>query len=194
MPARRRPNRTARGRAAHPKTLHDLIPDPANARRHTDRNLASVSDSLDHVGAARSIVIDEKGVILAGNATAAVAKDKGLKLKVIDVDGKTLVAVRRSGLSKSAKTALALYDNRSAELAEWDEDALRALQTSGFDLSGLWNEDELAKLLEHGDDDPPEVKTVEQWAVLVFCRDEREQQAFIAQMLKEKRKCRALMS
>lgn len=49
--------------------LDDLIPDPRNVRRHPDRNLNMVEQSLREVGAARSIVVDEEGTILAGNAT-----------------------------------------------------------------------------------------------------------------------------
>jgi hypothetical protein len=41
--------------------LRDLKPDPQNARKHTSRNVAMVVDALQEVGAARSIVIDEKG-------------------------------------------------------------------------------------------------------------------------------------
>ncbi len=58
--------------------LRDLNPDPQNARKHTARNVAMVVDALQEVGAARSIVIDEKGVILAGNATIKAAGRGGL--------------------------------------------------------------------------------------------------------------------
>src|SRR3712207_7680692 len=36
---------------------------------HSDRNVELIVDSLHEVGAARSVVIDEGGVVLAGNAT-----------------------------------------------------------------------------------------------------------------------------
>ena len=49
--------------------IGELKPDPKNARRHNPRNVGMIVDSLRAVGAARSIVIDEKGNILAGNAT-----------------------------------------------------------------------------------------------------------------------------
>jgi hypothetical protein len=58
------------------------------------------------------------------------------------------VAVRRTGLSKAQKARLALFDNRSAELADgWDIGALKALQADGVDLSNLWRDDELSELL-----------------------------------------------
>lgn len=49
--------------------LEDLIPDPCNARSHPKRNLALLGASLHEVGAAHSILVDEDGMVLAGNAT-----------------------------------------------------------------------------------------------------------------------------
>jgi DNA modification methylase len=127
--------------------LSSLTPDPQNARRHSERNLAAIQASLQAVGAARSIVIDETGTILAGNATVEAAGTLGLtRVRVIDTDGTDLVAVRRTGLTPDQKRTLALYDNRTAELADWDPDVL-ALLADDLDLSGLWEPDELADLI-----------------------------------------------
>jgi ParB-like chromosome segregation protein Spo0J len=106
-------------------TLADLKPDPANARKHNPRNVGMIEKALGEVGAARSIVIDEDGVILAGNATVEAAANAGMeRVQVVDADGETIVAVRRTGLTPEQKTKLALYDNRTAELAEWDAEVL----------------------------------------------------------------------
>lgn len=134
-------------RSANPKTLKDLVADPHNARRHTDRNLAMIAESIETVGAARSIVIDEGGRVLAGNATRLKAQEKGLKLKVVDADGKTVIAVRRRGLDATQKTALALYDNRAAELAEWDGAVLRGLIEAGVPLATFFRDEELEIIL-----------------------------------------------
>jgi ParB-like chromosome segregation protein Spo0J len=77
--------------------LGDLKPDPQNARKHTPRNVAMIVDAFQEVGAARSIVIDEKGVVLAGNATIRAASQAGLaRVKVVDADGSEIIAVRRT--------------------------------------------------------------------------------------------------
>jgi hypothetical protein len=129
------------------KTLADLKQDQSNRRAHTARNLAMITDSLRAVGAGRSIVIDENDTILAGNATVRAASDLGLtKVQTIDVDADTIVAVRRSGLSDKEKRDLALYDNRSAELAEWDVDQLKNDQEEGADLATFFSNDELQDL------------------------------------------------
>jgi DNA modification methylase len=127
--------------------LTSLLPDPRNARRHTDRNLGLIVDALREVGAARSIVVDETGVVLAGNATVEAAQQAGIdQVRIVEADGDELIAVRRSGLTPEQKRRLALLDNRTAELAEWDTEMLASL-AEDTDLSGLWEEDELANLL-----------------------------------------------
>lgn len=143
---RKRPAGNVGGQAA--MRIQDLTPDPQNARRHGERNVGAIVAALQEVGAARSIVIDEAGVIRAGNATVKAALEAGLsKLKVVDVDGDTLVAVRRSGLSPEQLERLALFDNRAAELAEgWDPEVLAELQAQGVSMEGLWTGAELAAL------------------------------------------------
>jgi hypothetical protein len=136
-------------------SLADLVPDRRNARRHTARNLAQIEAALTEVGAARSIVIDEDGTILAGNATVQAASQVGIeKVRIIETDGTELVAVRRTGLTPEQKRRLALFDNRAAALAEWDAGVLAALADE-IDLSALWEDDELAAILAQAS--PPEV-------------------------------------
>ena len=105
--------------------IKDLVPDPENARQHTPRGVGMIVDSLQEVGAARSIVIDENNVILAGNATVEAAGEAGItKLKIVEADGETIIAVRRTGLTPAQKRKLALYDNRTGELSDWEEKTL----------------------------------------------------------------------
>lgn len=104
--------------------------DPANARKHGEKNLDAIKSSLRRFGQQKPIVVDANGVVRAGNGTLAAAKSLGWKK----------IAVVRSPLSGSEATAYAIADNRTAELAEWDEDILA--QT----LSALEEEDrELAR-------------------------------------------------
>jgi DNA modification methylase len=128
--------------------LSDLVADPQNRRRHNARNLGMVTAALQEVGAARSVVIDEDNVVLAGNGVTEAALAAGFtRVRVVEAAGDELVAVRRSGLSPSQKRALAIYDNRTAELAEWNPDQLQADLEAGLDLSPWFSETELAKLV-----------------------------------------------
>jgi hypothetical protein len=135
-------------RVKTPKHIKDLIPDPKNRRKHNPRNLGMLTDALHKVGAARSIVIDEQNEILAGNGVVEAAADAGItKVQVVEADGNTIVAVRRTGLTPEQKRQLAIYDNRTAELAEWNLEQLQADALANEDLSPFFGDEELAKLL-----------------------------------------------
>jgi DNA modification methylase len=129
--------------------------DPANVRRHGEKNLAAIKASLNRFGQQKPIVVDADGVVRAGNGTLAAAKALGWKeIKVV-----------RSTLAGSEATAYAIADNRTAELAEWDDDALAqtlaALQiededlavATGFDVSDI---DRLTAPDEVTEDEVPE--------------------------------------
>jgi ParB family chromosome partitioning protein len=107
-----------------------------------------VVDALHKVGAARSIVIDEDNVILAGNGVTEAAAEAGItKVRVIEADGNELIAVKRTGLTAEQKRQLAIYDNRTAELADWDLDQLREDLANGDDLKAFFSDDELDRLI-----------------------------------------------
>jgi DNA modification methylase len=128
-------------------SINDLQNDPKNARKRTDRSSKLIKESLQKFGAARSIVIDENNRILAGNGTIAGAKAAGIKnLKVIETDGKEIIAVKRTGLSEDEKIGLALADNRTSDLSEWDLDMLEELSQE-HDLNPWFDNDDLKELL-----------------------------------------------
>lgn len=141
----------AEGQQTRLTHIQELKADPSNRRRHNARNIRMVTDALRGVGAARSIVIDEDGVILAGNGTIEAAAEAGItRVQVVEADGETIIAVRRRGLSVEQKRALALYDNRSSELATWDLSQLQADVDAGLNLDPFFDATELADLLGAG--------------------------------------------
>src|SRR5262245_49319283 len=106
-----------------------------------------IARSLQEIGAARSIVIDEANIILAGNGVASAAPLAGLhKVRTVEAEGDEIIAVRRRGLSAEDKAKLALYDNRAGELSAWDPEALRSLEAAGLDLSPFFDAAELEAL------------------------------------------------
>ena len=128
-------------------SINDLQNDHKNARKRTDRSSKLIKESLQKFGAARSIVIDENNRILAGNGTIAGAKAAGIKnLKVIETDGKEIIAVKRTGLSEDEKIGLALADNRTSDLSEWDLNMLEELSQE-HDLEPWFDNDDLKELL-----------------------------------------------
>jgi DNA modification methylase len=131
-----------------PVHIKDLVPDPANRRQHNPRNIGMVVDALHAVGAARSIVIDEDNVVLAGNGVLEAAGEAGItRLRVIEADGQEIIAVRRSGLSEAQKRHLAIADNRSAELAQWNAAQFKDDLGNGLDFAKFFSPEELAAIL-----------------------------------------------
>ena len=141
-------------------SINNLKSDHKNARKRTDRSATLIAESLKRYGAARSIVIDEDGRILAGNGTVEGAKKAGIdKVRIIEAEGDELIAVRRTGLTEDEKVGLALADNRSSDLSEWDNDMLRQLSEE-HDITPWFEDDELlAEVLEtvEGNTDPDDV-------------------------------------
>jgi hypothetical protein len=181
-----------------PAHIKDLVPDPENRRQHNPRNLGLVVDALHQVGAARSIVIDEDNVILAGNGVTEAAAEAGItRVRVIEADGQELIAVRRVGLSPEQKRALAMYDNRAAELAEWNVEQLQADASAGLDLKPWFSDQELAKLnvapAADGDGAESQLGGLE-YRIIVECRDEGQQVDLLRRFEEEGLSCRALIS
>ena len=127
-------------------SIKDLKHDHKNARRRTDRSSTLIAESLKRFGAARSIVIDEDNRILAGNGTIEGAKAAGIKnIRIIETDGTEIIAVRRTDLSEDEKVGLALADNRTSDLSEWDGAMLHQLSEE-HDISAWFDKKELDEL------------------------------------------------
>ena len=100
--------------------VSDLHPDPANARRHDARNVAAIARSLERFGQRRPLIVapGNRGelVVVAGNGTLEAARLLGwTDILVTDVP---------ADWDADRARAYALADNRTAELATWDEDLL----------------------------------------------------------------------
>lgn len=130
--------------------IDQLKQDPINARAHSEANIEAIGTSIETVGPARPVLLDEDCVILAGNGTQIAAIRKGLKkVKIIDVDGMTLVAVRVKGLSMAQKRYLSVTDNRTADMATWKPEIIQKLIDDGFGqvVNAVWYPVELDALL-----------------------------------------------
>ena len=121
-------------------SIGDLTPDPNNARRRDDRALQAIAASLDRFGQQKPVVVSADGTILAGNGTVAAAQ----------LLGWDTVDVVRTDLTGDEAAAYAIADNRTADLAGWDEGQLVASLReweADLQLAAGFNDDELAQLL-----------------------------------------------
>jgi len=94
--------------------IDTLVYDPANVRQHNEKNIEAIKASLSRFGQQKPIVVDADGVVRAGNGTLIAAKSLGW----------SSIQVVRTELRGAEATAYAIADNRTAELAEWDDEAL----------------------------------------------------------------------
>ena len=128
-----------------------LKPFRRQVRRHTERNLAMIGDSLQQVGFGRSILIDENDEILAGAGTVEAAGERGLEqLRIIDITGDEVIALRRSNMNDDEKLRMAIFDNRASDIGDYDVEKLKAalahLQQTGGDPKVFFNASELRML------------------------------------------------
>lgn len=120
--------------------LENLSLDPANTRKHNKKNLDAIKASLRRFGQQKPIVVDAKGVVLAGNGTLAAARELGWKE----------IAIVRTKLAGVDATAFGIADNRTAELAEWEDnlsDILASLKAEDFPIEEIgFSAEDLAEL------------------------------------------------
>lgn len=99
--------------------ISELKYDPENARKHSPKNLEAISTSLKEFGQRKPIVVGKNNIVLAGNGTLEAARTLGWE----SIDA----VFAPEDWDELKARAFALADNRSAELAEWD-DAILAKQ------------------------------------------------------------------
>ncbi len=86
-----------------------------NNPRHNDMAVDAVAASIQQFGFKNPVIIDKDGVIVAGHTRYKAAK----KLGITDIP-----CISADDLSEEQIKAFRLADNKTAELAEWDEDLL----------------------------------------------------------------------
>lgn len=140
--------------------LSDIKPDANNANLHTERGTWMVNKSLSKLGGGRGILLDKNNKIVAGNLTVEQAVDIGLeKLVIVDTDGDTIVATRRTDYDlddpHGQARQMAYADNRAATVSiDIDPERVVLDFDAGVELGDWFQDFELA---EFGiGDDPPE--------------------------------------
>jgi len=169
--------------------------DPRNARTHDEDNLAAVEYSLGRYGQRKPIIVNRRNSeIEAGNATLLGAQRRGwTHIAVVWVDD-----------DPGTQTGYALADNRTAELADWDDLLLAELVAELEEQDKAGRQDLLESLrweeflAEAEDDEPAEggggdAETVpSSYEVVVKCDGENQQRELFDQLKSEGWECRLL--
>lgn len=127
--------------------ISDLTPDPQNPRKRTTLSAGVIQRSLEQFGACRSIVVDENGIVRAGNGTPEEAGQLGIeKVIVIETTGNELVAVKRSGLTEEQWKKYAIADNTASDFSTWDAEVLAEIAEQ-VDLDEFFPADKMEEIL-----------------------------------------------
>lgn len=106
------------------RLLADIVPYAKNAKKHDNRQINNVAESIKQYGFVQPIVIDRDGVIVIGHCRALAAKKLGMQeVPCVCVDD----------LTPEQVNALRIVDNKSNE-SDWDYDLL-ADELAELDLS-----------------------------------------------------------
>ena len=103
--------------------------DPRNYRIHGDENKRLIHKSLVECGAGRSVLADRDNVLIAGNGVYEEAQKLGLKVRIIESDGKELVVIKRTDLSTED-------DNHTSDTSEFDLDLV--IENFSADILNDW--------------------------------------------------------
>lgn len=120
------------------KKVSELKLNPKNPRKN-DGAVDTVAKSIEKYGFKNPLIIDENNVVWCGNTRLKASK----KLKLKEVP-----CIVANDLTEEQIRELALIDNKSSEIADWDYDLLKeelnVLDLSDFDLSwGIIDEEDV---------------------------------------------------
>lgn len=126
------------------KNINELKPYENNSRTHDESQINQICASINEYGWTNPVLIDEKGMIIAGHGRV----EAGKKLDIKEVP-----CIVLSNLTEAQKKAYIIADNKMALNAGWNEDLLRLeldnLKELDFDLELTgFSTDELDELFQ----------------------------------------------
>lgn len=194
------------------KTLADLTPDSMNPNKGTDEGRRLVDHSLTNYGFGRSILVDRSANVIAGNKTLEAAINHDLPVRVIQTDGKEVIAVQRTDIDlfstddaeRITARSLSIVDNEATMKGyERDADMLLTHEASGVDLEPIIPRNEIealkASVTPKNVDAPIDADTSAQvgdlqFRVIVICESELQQSELLERFESEGLNCQALIS
>lgn len=181
------------------KKVSEIIPYENNPREN-DEAAEVVAESIREFGFRNPIVLDEEGVIVCGHARLKAALILGIE---------EVPCITAEGLTPAQIRAFRIADNKTAEIAGWDYDALlkefQELSADGFDLN-LTGFNEYEQMAYGQPDAIPEKpdreefeeyreeaesEVLQSYNIVVTCRGEAEKAA-IAEIIGETGKLKRL--
>ena len=130
------------------KKINELKPYENNSRTHDESQIKQICESIKEYGWTNPVLIDEKGMIIAGHGRVLGAQKLGIK---------EVPCIVLSGLTEAQKKAYVIADNKMALNAGWDFNLLSLelenLKELDFDLELTgFSADEIDGLLSTNED------------------------------------------
>ena len=175
-------------------SVNEIKLDDQNARKHPDRNLKALKNSLRKFKQRKPIVVQRRGdelICRAGNGTLMATR--ALKREFI-------AAVVIEEDDTQAK-AYAIADNRTNELSEWDDyqlaDNINSLISNDVDLDSIGYTDKefekMMKKMNGGVDEissTPSAAKAKELMIVVTCEDEDQQEALFEELTEGGYQCK----
>ena len=162
------------------KKVSELKLNPKNPRKN-DGAVDTVAKSIEKYGFKNPIIIDENNIVWCGNTRLKASKKLGLK---------EVPCIVASDLTEEQIRELALIDNKSSEIAEWDfellGDELAELDLSDFELD--WNIDTQDNNEIDRKDISDSIKS--QFELIVNCEDEVSLEMLYNEMIERGYECK----
>ncbi len=135
-------------------SIDTLKPYKNNARKHSDKQIQQIANSISNFGFNVPIVTDANNEIITGHGRYEAAKKRGLK---------EVPVIRAEHLTEAEIKAYRIADNKIAQNSSWDDNLLKIelkelsistefdLEITGFEMSEI---DIILDDAVSGDDDP----------------------------------------
>tara|TARA_R110000796_G_scaffold42012_3_gene104134 strand:+ start:172 stop:669 length:498 start_codon:yes stop_codon:yes gene_type:complete len=134
----------------------NLIPYINNSRTHSEAQIHQITASIVEFGFTNPVLIDEKGMIIAGHGRASAAK-------VLGIDKVPTITIK--GLTEAQRNAYVIADNKLAINASWNMELLNieieTLKDMNFNIELLGFELEELQILDGEGEEPNLLKPKE---------------------------------
>ena len=114
--------------------IDQIKPNPANAREHSDQQVAQIARSIEEFSFTQPILVDEEAMVLAGHGRLLAAQ----RLNLTEVP-----VIVIAGLTETEKRLYLIADNQIGLNSTWDQEKLTAAVTelekelANLELTGL---------------------------------------------------------
>ena len=172
------------------KKINELKPYENNSRTHDESQIKQICESIKEYGWTNPVLIDEKGMIIAGHGRVEGAKK---------LDIKEVPCIVLSGLTEAQKKAYVIADNkmelnagRNEELLKLELESLKELDFN-LELTGF-EEKELNSILEEEKErEDLSDNYFEKYEVIIIkCIDEMSMQETYEKLVSEGYECKLL--